>query len=318
MQIFIQVMESGNFTRAAEALAMPRSTVSTEIQALEDRLQTQLLFRTTRKVVPTQDGRRFLETAQDLVDAVTASEQMFLQGNLRLSGRLRVDIPSRIGRRLVLPALPDFMAQHPSLAIDLSASDRMVDLVADGVDCVLRLGILEDSDLVCRPLGEVDFVTCASPAYLAHYGLPEKLDDLNSHLLINYSPRLPASTATLEFQHGEHPIEIEMRSAITVDGAETYIAAALSGLGLIQVPTYDVRHLLERGELKAILPNTPPPPIPLSFLFTKRRNLSLKVRVFLHWLEDVLENHGVISHTPAQREYTDSSVSFPVKQRSQN
>ncbi|HBS84366.1 LysR family transcriptional regulator [Vreelandella alkaliphila] len=308
MQIFIQVMESGNFTRAAEALAIPRSTVSTEIQVLEDRLQTQLLFRTTRKVAPTQDGRRFLETAQDIIDAVAASEQMFLQGNLRLSGRLRVDIPSRIARRLILPALPGFIDQHPSLAIDLSASDRMVDLIADGVDCVLRLGILEDSDLVCRPLGEVDFVTCASPEYLAHHGLPKKLNDLSSHLMVNYSTQLPASTATLEFQQSERLVEIEMRSAITVDGAEAYIAAALSGLGLIQVPTYDVRHLFERGELKEILPDTPPPSIPLSFLFAKRRNLSPKVRVFLHWLESILEGHGVISQSSTQRESTDKSA----------
>lgn len=308
MQIFIQVMESGNFTRAAETLAIPRSTVSTEIQALEDRLQTQLLFRSTRKVVPTQDGRRFLETAQNIVDAVTTSEQMFLPGNLCLSGRLRVDIPSRIARRLVLPALSDFIAQHPHLTIDISASDRKVDLVADGVDCVLRLGVLLDSDLVCRPLGEVDFVTCASPAYLARHGLPKKLDDPSSHLLINYSPQLPASTETLEFQQGEHLIEIKMRSAITVDGAEAYVAAALSGLGLIQVPAYDVRHLLERGELKEILPDTPPPSIPLSFLFTKRRNLSPKVRVFLLWLESVLERHGVISQSHTQRESIDKSA----------
>lgn len=295
MQIFIQVMESGNFTRAAEALAIPRSTVSTEIQALEDRLKAQLLLRTTRKVVPTQDGRRFLETAHDIVDAVTASESMFRPTDLHLTGRLRVDVPSRIGRKLVLPALPDFMAEHPDLAIDLSASDRLVDLVADSVDCALRVGVLDDSELVCRNLGEVPFVTCASPAYLARQGTPRTLDDLKAHVLVNYAPRLPATSSTLDFQWHGRLQEVAMRSAVTVDGAEAYIAAALSGLGLIQVPAYDVRGLLERRDFIEVLPEAKPPRVPLSLLFVRRRNLSPKVRVFFRWLEAILEQHDVVS-----------------------
>jgi DNA-binding transcriptional LysR family regulator len=294
MQIFIQVMESGNFTRAAEALSIPRSTVSTEIQALEDRLNTQLLLRTTRKIVATQDGRRFVETARDIVDAVAASESMFHQTNLHLSGRLRVDVPSRIGRKVVIPALPDFMARHPDLAIDLSASDRMVDLVADGVDCAVRLGVLEDSELVCRHLGDIPFVTCASADYLARHGMPATLADLTSHTLVNYAPRLPATTSSLQFQTGGRAQEVKMHSAVTVDGAEAYIKATLSGLGLIQVPAYDVVNLLEAGDLIEILPGHKPPPVPLSFLFVSRRNLSPKVRIFFHWLKELLEQQRVI------------------------
>ncbi|MGP4842832.1 LysR family transcriptional regulator [Marinobacter sp. 1Y8] len=295
MQIFIQVMESGNFTRAAEAMAIPRSTVSTEIQALEDRLHTQLLLRTTRKIVATQDGRQFMKIARDIVDAVAASESMFRQTELHLSGRLRVDVPSRIGRKLVIPSLPDFMARHPDLAIDLSASDRMVDLVADGVDCALRLGVLEDSELVCRSLGEVSFVTCASADYLTRYGTPTTLDDLKSHFLVNYTSRLPATSSTLEFQKKGGSQKIEMHSAISVDGAEAYLEAALFGLGLIQVPAYDVRSLLETGDLIEILPEHRPPPVPLSLLYVSRRNLSPKVRVFFCWLEGILEQHNVFS-----------------------
>lgn len=295
MQIFIQVMESGNFTRAAEALSIPRSTVSTEIQALEDRLNTQLLLRTTRKIVATQDGRRFVETARDIVDAVAASERMFQQTGLHLSGRLRVDLPSRIGRKLVIPALPGFLAGHPDLAIDLSASDRMVDLVADGVDCALRLGVLEDSELVCRRLGTVPFVTCASRRYVAEYGVPASPDDLESHTLINYATRFPATSSVLQYQNGGQLHETEMQNTITVDGAEPYIEAALFDLGLIQVPAYDVRSLLTSGELVEVLTNYKPPPVPLSVLFVSRRNLSPKVRVFSRWLEEVLRKNGVFS-----------------------
>ncbi|MDF3605379.1 LysR family transcriptional regulator [Paracoccus sp. DMF-8] len=293
MQIFLQVLESGNFTRAAQALGLPRSTVSTEIQLVEDRLQAQLFLRTTRKVVPTQDGRRFAESARDILDAVTASEQMFRHADLHLSGRLRVDVPSRIGRRLILPALPDFLDRHPGLSVDLSASDRIVDLVADGVDCALRVGSLENSELVSRNLGMLRFVTCASPAYVARHGLPRAPGALATHRLVNYATRLPAMSAELEITENGQARPVSMASTITVDGAEAYLAAALSGLGLIQVPAYDVADLIASGRLVEILPAHPPPPVPLSFLFVRRRNLSPRVRLFQDWITALLNRHGL-------------------------
>ncbi|MFV0292495.1 MAG: LysR family transcriptional regulator [Paracoccus sp. (in: a-proteobacteria)] len=295
MQIFIQVMENGNFTKAAEALAIPRSTVSTEIQQLEDRLKTQLFLRTTRKVVPTQDGQQFLAIARDIVDAVTSAEQMFLQTELQVSGRLRVDMPSRIGSKIVLPALPGLLRQYPDLTVDLSASDRIVDLVADSVDCALRLGVLDNSELVCRNLGEVPFVTCTSPSYLVRNGVPETLDDLRTHSMVNYATRLPATSSVLDFLRDGSVRTVEVPSTVTVDGAEAYLAAALSGLGLIQVPAYDVRDHLKAGELVEVLPDHPVPSLPLSFLYVRRRNLAPRVRVFLHWLETVLMQNGVMT-----------------------
>lgn len=293
MQVFIQVMESGNFTRAADALSIPRSTVSTVIQTLEDRLKTQLLLRTTRKVVPTQEGRQFLETARDIVDAVSASETMFRSDSLQVGGRIRIDVPSRIGRRILLPELPMFLRDHPDLTIELSASDRLVDLVGEGVDCALRLSVLEDSELVCRSLGEVEFVTCASRGYLAEHGIPQTLGDLASHCLINYAPHFPASSPSLDFLVNGENCRVEMQSTVAVDGAEPYIAAAAAGLGLIQVPLFDVRDSLTSGTLVEVLPDVRPPCVPLSFLFVKRRNLSPKVRIFQAWLESVLKRHDV-------------------------
>ena len=175
----------------------------------------------------------------------------------------------------------------------------MVDLVADSVDCALRLGVLDDSELVCRNLGEVAFVTCASPGYLARHGAPETLDDLQSHVLVNYAPRLPAMSATLEYEKDGRQQEIEMRSAVTVDGAEADIAAALAGLGLIQVPAFDVHDLLEAGAFIEILPQQRPPRVPLSLLFVRQRNLSPKVRVFFRWLEAILEQHDVVARQVA-------------------
>lgn len=295
MQIFLQVLESGNFTRAAQALGLPRSTVSTEIQLIEDRLQAQLFLRTTRKVVPTQDGRRFAESARDILDAVAASEQMFRHADLSLGGRLRVDVPSRIGRKLVLPALGDFLAHHPGLSIDLSASDRMVDLVGDGVDCALRVGTPQDSELVSRNLGMLRFITCASAGYVARHGRPRGPEDLKDHLLVNYATRLPAMSSEIEITEGGRELTVAMASSITVDGAEAYVAAALAGLGLIQVPAYDVADLVASGELVEILPNHPPGHVPLSFLFVRRRNLSPRVRLFQEWITALLTQRGVLA-----------------------
>ena len=295
LQVFIQVMESGNLTRAAAVLGMPRSTLSTELQALEDRLNTQLLLRTTRKVVPTPDGEAFLPTAREIVDAMASAETMFTHAPPTLTGRLRVDMPGRIGRKLVIPALPHFLAAHPGLRLELGTSDRLVDLVAEGVDCVLRLGELEESALISRRIGEIAYVTCASPAYLARHGTPRGPDDLGGHLLVNYAAELPAERATLAlFQHGALH-EIPLPAAITVNNAEAYLAAALAGLGMIQLPAFDVRDRLAAGQLVEILPGAAPPAVPLSFLFARRRNLAPKVRLFQDWLVALLTREGVLA-----------------------
>ena len=294
MQIFIQVMESGNLTRAAAALGLPRSTVSTELQALEDRLKTQLLRRTTRKVVPTPDGHAFLHSARDIVDAVASAETMFTAAQPRLAGRLRVDMPVRIGRKLVIPALPEFLAAHPDLTLELGTSDRRTDLIAEGVDCVLRLGELESSELISRRIGHVAFVTCASPAYLARHGIPETLDDLAPHLLVNYATQLPTGRGALEFSMNGTLHEVALATPVTVNNAESYIACALAGLGIVQLPAFDVRDRLAKGTLVEILPTAPPPPVPLSFLFARRRNLAPRIRLFQDWLAGLLVREGVL------------------------
>lgn len=299
LTIFIQVMESGNFTRAAEALAIPRSTVSTEVQALEDRLHCQLLHRTTRRVAPTPDGEQFLRIARDIVETMEDAERMFAGRDMPIAGRLRVDMPSRVGRKIVIPALPAFLAAHPELSIELSTSDSYVDLVASGIDCVLRLGALESSELVRRKLGDVAFVTCASPDYLARHGYPATPEDLSTHLLVNYSQHFPPTSSTLSLRDGGRVREVEMRAVVTVNGAEAYLAATVAGLGLAQIPAFDVADLLESGALVAVVPQFAPPPSPLCLLFARRRNLSTRVRVFQDWLGALLAGKGVIMEPSA-------------------
>lgn len=293
VQIFIQVMESGNFTRAAQALNIPRSTVSTTIQALEDRLEAQLLQRTTRQVAPTQDGLQFLEAARSLVETYEEAESMFRHEPQRAEGRLHVDIPSRIGRRIVIPALPEFLKQYPLIQLEFSMNDRIINMLTEGVDCVIRVGHLPDSELVCRKLGDIEVINCASPAYLAQYGTPKSLGDLAEHLLVNYSASLPALAAEWEYLDGEREWFVKMRSMITVDNAEAYIASAMAGMGIIQIPRFDVEDALEAGTLVQILGAYEAPSMPISLLYPSRRHLPLRVRVFQKWVTDMLSAHGV-------------------------
>lgn len=293
MEVFVQVMESGNFTRAADALGVPRSTVSTVIQALEDRLGTQLLRRSTRRMVPTDEGLVFLRTAREIVDALADADQMFRQESQQLKGRLRIDMPSRIGRRYVIPALPTLLERHPGLEIEVGTTDRMVNLISEGVDCVIRVGALKNSEIICRKLGDVDIVTCASPDYFAKHGVPKDPRDLSRHKMVNYCSSLPAEPPSFEYLSGGRAIEIPMASSVTVNNAEAYIAAAQAGLGLIQVPAFDIRDFLASGDLVAALEQLRPSPMQLSLLFARRRNLPVKIKVFQDWVDELLRRQGV-------------------------
>lgn len=296
MQVFVQVVESGNFTRAAEALGLPRSTVSSTVQALEDRLGVQLLQRTTRVVRPTQEGLQFADSARDLVDAFAQAEGQFRLRPDDISGRLRIDMPSRIARRLVIPHLHDFRARYPAVTLEISATDRMIDLVSEGIDAVVRLAILEDSELICRRIGDVPMLTCAGVEYLAQHGTPLTPADLADHHLVNYALRMPAPSSEWEGLEGGREITVAMQSHLCVDNAESYVAGALHGHGLIQVPVYDVADDIASGRLVEVLPEFRPSPVPISILYARRRHLAPRLRAFMDWLEEVLRAEGVVTN----------------------
>jgi Transcriptional regulator len=291
MEVFAQIVESGSFTRAAEVLGLPRSTLSTSVQMLENRLGAQLLHRTTRALRPTPDGLRFLAQARALIEAMDEAEAMFSDTPAELTGHLRIDMPSRLARRTVIPALPGFLARHPRLTLDLSATDRRIDLLAEGVDAVVRMAVLEDSDLVCRVLGRSPMATVASPAYVARHGMPAGPEDLAGHVLVNYAQQMPARSAELELPEGRM---VPMAARLCVDNAESYYAAALSGIGIIQSPRHSMVEDLARGRLVELLPGYPPDPMPMSFLYPSRRNLAPRVRVFGDWLAALLRDSGVV------------------------
>ena len=289
LRIFIRVAQSGGFTSAAEQLGLPRPTVSLAIQRLEARLGTRLFSRTTRRVSLTQDGEALLERALALVADSDELEQQFQPDLLALAGRLRVDMPSRIARRQVAPALPTFLQQHPGLEIELSSSDRTIDLVHEGVDCALRVGEVPSSSLVARPLGSFRLINCASPTYLARYGTPHTPEDLDRHQAVNYA--LPGSGRidAWEWIEGGQLQTRLMVGQVAVNNAETYIACCLAGAGLIQIPAYDVTEHLVAGELIEVLHDWPAPPMPIHIVYPHRRHLSRRMQVFSQWLAEIID-----------------------------
>lgn len=291
LQIFVRVAELASYTRAAESLGMPKSSVSTAVQQLETEFGTQLLHRTTRKVQMTLDGRACYERCKDLLADMDELRSMFQQGPHSLRGRLRVDMPTGVAKNMIIPRLPEFLRQHPSVQIELSCTDRKVDLIREGFDCVLRIGSLEDSSLIVRPLGAFSIMNCASPQYVRTHGMPRTLDDLASHRLIHYAGTFGSRPMGFEYHDGAAYRTLDMPGAITVNSAEAYQESCLCGLGIIQAPAAGVRHLIEAGLLVEVAPELRAEPMPVSLVYVQRRNLSRRVQVFMSWVADVMKPH---------------------------
>ncbi|HRF84129.1 MAG: LysR family transcriptional regulator [Proteobacteria bacterium] len=287
-RVFTRVVDAGSFTRAADSLGLPRSSVSAAVAELEGRVGARLLHRTTRKVAPTHDGAAFYERCLRVIADVEETERLFRQGDAKPSGKLRVDVPGRIGRLVVAPALPAFLDEFPGIDLILGATDRAVDLVEESVDCVLRVGPLTDSGLIARTVGTLPLINVASPGYLARHGLPAGPDDLANHWAVNYASPASGRVEAWEWMEGGNLHTLPMRARVTVNSAEACIACCLAGLGLVQIPAYDVRRHLEAGELVEVMPDHRAEPLPMTLLYPHRRHLSHRVRVFADWLERLL------------------------------
>ena len=290
LRTFVRVTELSSFTGAGESLGLPRSTVSEHVQALEELLGTRLLQRTTRKVQATQDGRVLYERSKDLLAHMEELEGLFRQDEAQLTGRIRVDLPNMMARDLILPRLPSFMDAHPLIELEISTTDRQVDLLAEGFDCVLRVGAQPDQSVVARLLCSMPMINCVSAGYLQRYGVPRTLADLADHHLVHYVRPLGARSAGFEYQQGNKVQRISMAGRVTVNSTDGYKSACLGGFGIIQVPALGMGDELARGELVAILPDYPAAPLDVSLLYAGQRHLPLRVRVFMEWLAATLQS----------------------------
>jgi DNA-binding transcriptional LysR family regulator len=289
--IFARVVEMMSFTRAAESLGMQKGRVSTAIRELERDVGATLLHRTTRSVQLTEDGRAFYSRARDLLADAQDVQSMFASHGAPLKGRLRVDMPTELAKTVVIPALPKLLKANPELELELSSTDRRVDLVQEGFDCVIRLGPVVDDTLIARSLGKLRMMNAASPAYLAQYGVPQTLDDLlrQGHQMVHYTSTLGARPSGWEYPEGDIYASLALPGAMQVNSVQTYHAAGLAGIGLIQAGYSALSRHIVSGDLVEVLPHLRPEPLAAWLVVAHRRNLSQRVRTFMGWLEGVLE-----------------------------
>ncbi len=290
MQVYVRVAELASFTQAADGLGMSKAAVSTAVRQLEAALGTRLLQRTTRRVHMTPDGLTFYERSKHMLDEMEELESMFRQG-AELSGRLRVDMPVAVARNIVIPQLPAFLKDHPRLRVELSSTDRRVDVVKEGFDCIIRVGRLDDSSLIARPLGHFGMVNCASPDYLARYGTPRSLADLASHRLVDYAPALAGRPACFDYVDGVEERSIEVPAAVAVNNSDAYQAACLAGLGIIQAPLTGLGELLAQGRLVSVLDRFRAAPMPVTLLYPNRRHVALRAQRVMQWIADIMAPH---------------------------
>ncbi|MCA1441376.1 LysR family transcriptional regulator [Ensifer sp. IC4062] len=296
MRVFSRVVERRSFTLAPQDLGLPRSTVTDAVKQLEARLGVRLLQRTTRHVSPTLDGEAYYQRCMTILDDIEDAEGAF--AGAKPKGLLRVDVHGTLARHFVLPSLPAFLATFPDIELHMSEGDRLVDLVREGIDCVLRVGEPQTSDMIGRRVAMLDEITCASPGYIARFGLPQAIDDLDGHRMIGFRSSATGNVLPLEFVEEGIVRTATLPATIAVNAAESFVAAARLGLGLIQVPRYHVEGDLQNGTLIEVLRNYRPTPTPVSLFYPRSRQLSPRVRVFIDWLVKVFADKRSADPTP--------------------
>jgi LysR family transcriptional regulator for bpeEF and oprC len=293
MQVFLRVVESRSFVRAAETLGLPPSSVTGIIKRLEQHLQTRLLNRSTRNLSLTPEGERYFHRCRDILDLIDDTESS-LQGSVeRPQGRLRVDMPGGIAHALVLPQLWQFQQRYPDIYLMIGVNDRQVDLIQESVDCVIRTGSLNDSTLVARRLGELRWITCAAPSYLAKQGVPEVLEDLQRHRAVHYFSSTTRRGSDLQFVEEGAGIAVPVPGAVAVNATELYIKLCLDGHGLMQLAEVLVTQHLQTGALVEVLADKRPAPVPVSLLYPHHRYLSPAMRAFTDWTTELFSSAGL-------------------------
>lgn len=290
MQAFVRVADAGSFTRAAESLGTSRTRVTQLVQQLEAHLRVKLLNRTTRRVALTADGTAFHERATRLLADLEDAETSLSNASTSPRGRLRVDMPSALARMIVIPALPKFMGRYPDMHIDLGASDRLVDMLDQQVDCVVQGGEPTDRSLVARRIADLELVVCASPDYVQRFGEPEHPRMLAGlpHRAVGFKSSRTGQVLPVALRRGGELLQLEAKTPLVVDDGNAYVAAGLAGLGALWLPEYVARAHLAQGELVPLFPGWRAEPMPLYVAYQPNRHVSLKLRLFIDWMVELL------------------------------
>ncbi|MFK2905941.1 LysR family transcriptional regulator [Dyella ginsengisoli] len=294
MRLYARIVELGSFTAAADDLNLPRATVTHAIKRLEARLGAQLLQRTTRRVRTTRDGEVYYGHCRRLLADLDEVETDFREAATVPKGRLRVDLPGAFARMRVLPHLPAFCARYPEIELDIGTGDRFVDLLREGVDCVLRAGQLGDSGMIGRQVGRLAQVTIASADYVRAHGAPRTLAELShGHVAVNWASPTTRRVEPLEFMVSRRRREVVLPSRVTVSGVDAYLGCCEVGLGIAQFPRYHVADALADGRMVELLPDTPPPALPMTVLYPQQHQMPARLRAFVDWLAELFAAHGL-------------------------
>lgn len=288
MRAFVRVVETGSFTRAADALAMPKATLSKQIQGLETHLRTRLLARTTRRVTVTPDGAAYYERALAILNDLEELDGSMSSAQANPRGRLRIDISPSLAMTLLIPALPEFLERYADIQVDVGCTDRPVDLLRENVDCVIRAGEITDPSLIARHVGDMRFATVAAPAYLARYGVPQHPSDLEAaHQVVRYFSASTGRYHPFSFRRGAEEVEVYGRFRIATNDGNAYLAAGLAGVGVLEAPAFMVAEHVRRGELVQVLQDWEVDDMPLSIVYPPSRHLSNRLRVFVDWVAEL-------------------------------
>ncbi|MBS79970.1 LysR family transcriptional regulator [Variovorax sp.] len=297
MQAFARVVEAGSFTKAAQTLHMSKTTVTQLVQQLEARLRVKLLHRTTRQVKVTAEGTLYYERVVRLLADLEDADTRLASVTASPKGRLRVDVPAPLARLILVPALPAFHARHPEIQLDLGVSDRVVDVIGDNVDCVLRGGELTDSSLVARRVGDLRLGVYASPAYLARAGTPahpRELED-SHHRIVGFLRSRSGTLAPIALSRAGEQLAPRGRHVVALDDGNAYAAAGVAGMGVLWLPRYMAQAHLDSGELVPLFEDWEVASMPLYLVFPPNRHLSAKLRVFIDWVDELMAKHAPLA-----------------------
>lgn len=300
MEVFVKVVESGGFTRAADLMRLPKATVTTLVQNLEAHLSVKLLNRTTRRVSVTADGAAYYERCLSILSEVEETESVLARTSATPRGRLRIDVPASFGRHVLTPALAEFFQRYPDIHIELGCSDRPVNLIEEGVDCVVRGGDTLDPSLVARRIGTLSMITCAHADYVREHGAPSHPNELFAHQCINYFSGKTGKTFAWDFTRGEERLVLPVEGRLALNDSDAYLQAGRAALGIMQVALIRVAEGLSSGEFVRILPDWELDPLPIYVMYPQNRHLSAKVRVFVDWIAELLAERCPISKAHLQ------------------
>jgi DNA-binding transcriptional LysR family regulator len=291
MVAFLRVVEKGSVTAAAAQLALAKSVVSKRLRDLEAALGVQLLRRTTRRVVATEQGRALYARMSPLLRELDDAVEEVVESEGPLRGRLRIAAPMSFGTLYLGKVLLDFAREHPQLELALDFDDRMLDLVAGGHDLAVRIGTSSDASLIARKLCTMRRALCCSPGYASERGLPRSIDDIAHHASIDYANLTAMRLWQFEpARRGEPPRSVATRSRIVANNGETMRDAALAGLGLALLPRFIAAPALRDGRLIEVLPDIEPVASPLAALYPPTRRVSRKVRALVDHLVRAFRN----------------------------